>query len=51
MRCQQYILLAGIWVVAVPNDSTGHHDFSHVDLQVASLADCRLAALVARFAP
>jgi HAD superfamily hydrolase (TIGR01509 family) len=42
---------AGIWVVAVPNASTGHHDFSHVDLQVASLADCRLAALVARFAP
>jgi HAD superfamily hydrolase (TIGR01509 family) len=41
---------AGTWVVAVPNVSTGHHDFSHVDLKVASLADCRLADLMARFA-
>jgi HAD superfamily hydrolase (TIGR01509 family) len=40
---------AGVWVVAVPNVSTGHHDFAHVDLRVASLADCRLAALMARF--
>ncbi|HEY5228384.1 MAG TPA: HAD-IA family hydrolase [Opitutaceae bacterium] len=40
---------AGVWVVAVPNVSTGHHDFTHVDLRVASLADCRLADLVARF--
>jgi HAD superfamily hydrolase (TIGR01509 family) len=41
---------AGIWVVAVPNVSTGHHDFSHADLRVASLADCRLPELLARFA-
>jgi HAD superfamily hydrolase (TIGR01509 family) len=41
---------AGLWVVAVPNESTGHHDFGHVDLRVASLADCRLASLMARFA-
>jgi HAD superfamily hydrolase (TIGR01509 family) len=42
---------AGLWVVAVPNVSTGHHDFGHVDLCVASLADCPLAGLMARFAP
>ncbi len=42
---------AGLWAVAVPNVSTGHHDFSHVDLRLDSLADCRLAKLVARFAP
>lgn len=41
---------AGLWVVAVPNPSTGHHDFGHTDLRVASLADCRLQDLVARFA-
>jgi HAD superfamily hydrolase (TIGR01509 family) len=41
---------AGAWVVAVPNVSTGHHDFGHVDLRVASLADCRLGDLMARFA-
>jgi HAD superfamily hydrolase (TIGR01509 family) len=40
---------AGLWVVAVPNVSTGHHDFGNADLRAASLADCRLAALVARF--
>jgi HAD superfamily hydrolase (TIGR01509 family) len=40
---------AGLWVVAVPNASTSHHDFAHVDLQVSSLADCRLPELVARF--
>lgn len=40
---------AGVWVVAVPNVSTGHHDFSHVDLRVASLADCRLPDLLARY--
>jgi HAD superfamily hydrolase (TIGR01509 family) len=42
---------AGAWVVAVPNVSTGHHDFSHVDLKVASLADCRLQKLLAHFNP
>lgn len=41
---------AGLWVVAVPNESTGHHDFDHVDLRAASLADCRLPDLMARFA-
>jgi HAD superfamily hydrolase (TIGR01509 family) len=41
---------AGVWVVAVPNESTGHHDFRHVDLRVASLADCRVGDLMARFA-
>jgi putative hydrolase of the HAD superfamily len=42
---------AGTWVVAVPNSSTGHHDFSNADLQVAWLADCRLKDLMARFTP
>jgi HAD superfamily hydrolase (TIGR01509 family) len=42
---------AGLWVVAVPNVSTAHHDFSHVHLRVPSLADCSLQGLVARFAP
>jgi HAD superfamily hydrolase (TIGR01509 family) len=41
---------AGLWVVAVPNGSTEHHDFSNAHLKVASLADCTLGALVARFA-
>jgi HAD superfamily hydrolase (TIGR01509 family) len=41
---------AGTWVVAVPNGSTGHHDFSNADLRVESLADCRVADLMARFA-
>jgi len=40
---------AGLWVVAVPNPSTGHHDFGHVDLKVASLVECPLAGLMARF--
>ncbi len=42
---------AGLWVVAVPNPSTGHHDFGNADVRAASLADCRLAELVARFGP
>jgi len=41
---------AGTWVVAVPNGSTGHHDFSNADFRVESLADCRVADLMARFA-
>jgi HAD superfamily hydrolase (TIGR01509 family) len=41
---------AGLWVVAVPNISTGHHDFGHVNLRIPSLAHCRLPELVARFA-
>jgi len=40
---------AGLWVVAVPNASTGHHDLSEADLRVASLADCRLGDLKALF--
>jgi beta-phosphoglucomutase-like phosphatase (HAD superfamily) len=42
---------ANLWVVAAPNESTAHHDFSHVDLRVTSLADVTLASLIARFAP
>jgi len=40
---------AGLRVVAVPNASTGHHDMSDADLRVGSLADCRLADLMALF--
>ncbi|MGH7943942.1 MAG: HAD family hydrolase [Opitutaceae bacterium] len=40
---------ANLWVVAVPNESTAHHDFSHVDLRVTSLADVTLDALMRRF--
>ena len=40
---------AHLWTVAVPNSSTGHHDFAHADLRVASLADVTLGALIARF--
>ena len=40
---------ANLWVVAVPNESTAHHDFKHVDWQVASLAEVALDKLVARF--
>jgi HAD superfamily hydrolase (TIGR01509 family) len=40
---------AGLWVVAVPNPSTGHHDLAKADLRVGSLADCRLPELLARF--
>jgi beta-phosphoglucomutase-like phosphatase (HAD superfamily) len=42
---------AGVWVVAVPNTSTGHHDFGNADLRVTSLADCRVEDLMARFSP
>lgn len=40
---------ANLWCVAVPNPSTEHHDFSHADLRVNSLAECRLAELRVRF--
>ncbi|HVU35392.1 MAG TPA: HAD-IA family hydrolase [Opitutaceae bacterium] len=36
-------------VVAVPNASTGHHDFSPADLRVGSLAEVRLDELMTRF--
>lgn len=40
---------ANLWAVAAPNESTAHHDFSHVDLKVSSLADVSLADLMTRF--
>ena len=40
---------ANLWCVAAPNASTAHHDFAHVDLQVASLAEVNLAALAKQF--
>jgi len=40
---------AGLWVVAVPNPSTDLHDLSGADLRLASLGDCRLPELAARF--
>ncbi len=40
---------ANLWAVAVPNESTAHHDFAHVDLKVASLAEVTLASLMERF--
>ena len=40
---------ANLWTVAVPNSSTAHHDFSHADLRVASLAEVTLEKLAERF--
>ena len=40
---------ANLWCIAAPNASTAHHDFAHVDLRVASLAECALPDLIARF--
>jgi HAD superfamily hydrolase (TIGR01509 family) len=40
---------ANVWTVAAPNPSTAHHDFKHVDVKVASLADVKLENLLARF--
>jgi HAD superfamily hydrolase (TIGR01509 family) len=40
---------ANLWAVAVPNESTAHHDFAHVDLRVTSLADLNLQELMLRF--
>jgi HAD superfamily hydrolase (TIGR01509 family) len=40
---------AGLWCVAVPNASTSHHSFGHVDLTVKSLADEPLDGLLKRF--
>ena len=40
---------AGLHVVAVPNGSTAHHDFSHVSLKLASLVEMTFDDLVARF--
>jgi HAD superfamily hydrolase (TIGR01509 family) len=40
---------AHVWTVAAPNESTAHHDFTHVDWLVASLAEVDLPKLRARF--
>jgi HAD superfamily hydrolase (TIGR01509 family) len=40
---------ANLRVVAVPNESTAHHDFSVADVRVASLAEITLDALIAQF--
>ncbi len=40
---------ANLWSVAVPNVSTAHHDFAHVDLSLTSLADVSLDELLTRF--
>jgi HAD superfamily hydrolase (TIGR01509 family) len=41
---------AHLWVVAVPNGVTEHHDFTPADLRVGSLAELELGALTTRFA-
>ena len=40
---------ANLWVVAVPNESTAHHNFDHTDLSVRSLAEITLAGLTLKF--
>jgi HAD superfamily hydrolase (TIGR01509 family) len=40
---------ANVWVVAAPNSSTAHHDFTHADLQVTSLAEVTFESLRSRF--
>lgn len=40
---------ANLWAVVVPNESTAHHDFNHVDLKANSLAELKLEELVKRF--
>jgi len=40
---------AGLWCVAVPNPSTRHHEFPHVDLTVESLANQPLTELLTKF--
>jgi HAD superfamily hydrolase (TIGR01509 family) len=40
---------ANLWAVAVPNESTAHHEFSHADLRIRSLAEVSLEHLVGRF--
>jgi putative hydrolase of the HAD superfamily len=42
---------AGLWCVVAPNPSTAHHDVSHADWRVASLAELTLDLLLQRFAP
>ena len=40
---------ANLRVVAAPNTSTAHHDFSNADLRVNSLAEVSLTELMAKF--
>lgn len=40
---------ANLWVVAIPNESTAHHDFNHTHLHLSSLAEVSLEMLIARF--
>ena len=40
---------ANLWCVAAPNASTAHHDLSHADLRVPSLAEVQLAGLMKQF--
>ena len=40
---------AGLRCVTVPNDCTRHHDFSHADLLIASLAEISIADLIAKW--
>jgi HAD superfamily hydrolase (TIGR01509 family) len=40
---------ANLWAVAIPNESTAHHDFEHVDRKLTSLADVTLAGLMEQF--
>ena len=40
---------AGLWCIAIPNPSTLHHAFGHVDLRLNSLAESSVEALLARF--
>lgn len=40
---------ANLWVIAAPNVSTAHHDFTHADVKVSSLAEVSLDELVRKF--
>ena len=40
---------ANLWAVAIPNESTAHHDFEHVDRKLTSLAEVTLAELMDQF--
>jgi HAD superfamily hydrolase (TIGR01509 family) len=40
---------ANLWAVVVPNPSTAHHDFTHADVRVTSLAGVQLDALMKQF--
>ncbi len=40
---------ANLWVVAVPNESTSHHDLSPADVRVKSLTEIDLEQLIAPF--